>query len=48
MPFDDDNRGEPLAPPTVHIELVPGSVFERAAMSDLCGSLSPEDWILLD
>ena len=49
MPFDDDNRDrEPLQTPVVHIELVAGSVFERAAMADLCGSLSPADWILLE
>ena len=46
-PFDDDNRGEPLTQ-TRHVELVPGSVFERAAMADFCKSLSPEDWTLLD
>jgi len=47
MPFDDDNRGEPLTP-TRRVELVPGSVFERAAIADLCQSLSTEDWIALE
>jgi len=47
-PFDDDNRGEPLTPPTRHIELVPGDELARAATAGFCKSLSPEDWILLE
>jgi len=47
MPFDDDNRGEPITI-TRHVELVPSSVFERAAMADFCRSLTSEDWILLE
>ncbi|HET7540697.1 MAG TPA: hypothetical protein VFK05_12520 [Polyangiaceae bacterium] len=46
MPFDDDNRGEPLI--THHVELVPSDGIERAAMADFCKSLSPEDWIALE
>lgn|GEM_PF-6387590 len=47
MSFDDDNRGEPLAS-TRQVELVPSSVFERAAMADFCRSLTPADWIALE
>ncbi len=47
MPFDDDNRDRDFneSRPVRHVELVPSSVFERAAMADFCKSLSPEDWL---
>lgn len=50
MSFDDDNRdrgcNEPR--PVRHVELVPGDAIERAALAGFCGSLSPEDWLLLE
>lgn len=50
MPFDDDNRdrGFTAPRPVPRVELVPSSVFERAALADFCGSLSPADWIALE